>query len=410
MVLQPTFPMNPSYDEIVKANSMRGNEIKKTPLIHSPTFSDITESDLYLKAEFRQRTGSFKIRGAYYKIKLLSDEEKKRGVVAASAGNHAQGVAFASALEKIPCTIVMPKNASPAKVSATRGYGANVILEGVNYDESSSKAKEIAKQTGATIIHAFDDPQIIAAQGVIGLEILEQLPDVDEVYLPIGGGGLAAGTLIAIKEKNPNIKIVGVQSSSFPSMYDSLKNGSLTESGGERTIADGISVKMPGEKTFSIIRELIDDIVLVDDSEITKAMFLLMERMKFVVEPAGAASLAYLISKKPAPGKKVVAVLAGGNVDMYLLGQIVDKGLAAMGRLLVISMELPDRPGIFKEIVDEIALANVNIVEVFHDRLTSKVHAGSVTVTLSLETQGKEQADKLIEKLKEKNIQFTLLT
>ena len=410
IVLLATFPMNPSYDEILKANSMRGNEIKKTPLIHSPTFSDITESDLYLKAEFRQRTGSFKIRGAYYKIKLLSDEEKKRGVVAASAGNHAQGVAFASALEKIPCTIVMPKNASPAKVSATRGYGANVILEGVNYDESSSKAKEIAKQTGATIIHAFDDPQIIAAQGVIGLEILEQLPDVDEVYLPIGGGGLAAGTLIAIKEKNPNIKIVGVQSSSFPSMYDSVKNGSLTECDGERTIADGISVKMPGQITFSIINELIDEIVLVDDSEITKAMFLLMERMKFVVEPAGAVSLAYLISKKPAPGKKVVAVLAGGNVDMYLLGQIVDKGLAAMGRLLVISMELPDRPGIFKEIVDEIALANVNIVEVLHDRLTSKVNAGAVTVTLSLETQGKEQADKLIEKLREKNIQFTLLT
>jgi len=410
IVLLATFPMNPSYDEILKANSMRGNEIKKTPLIHSPTFSDITESDLYLKAEFRQRTGSFKIRGAYYKIKLLSDEEKKRGVVAASAGNHAQGVAFASALEKIPCTIVMPKNASPAKVSATRGYGANVILEGINYDESSSKAKEIAKQTGATIIHAFDDPQIIAAQGVIGLEILEQLPDVDEVYLPIGGGGLAAGTLIAIKEKNPNIKIVGVQSSSFPSMYDSVKNGSLTECDGERTIADGISVKMPGQITFSIINELIDEIVLVDDSEITKAMFLLMERMKFVVEPAGAVSLAYLISKKPAPGKKVVAVLAGGNVDMYLLGQIVDKGLAAMGRLLVISMELPDRPGIFKEIVDEIALANVNIVEVLHDRLTSKVNAGAVTVTLSLETQGKEQADKLIEKLREKNIQFTLLT
>ena len=402
--------MEPSYDEILKANSMRGNEIKKTPLIHSPTFSDITESDLYLKAEFRQRTGSFKIRGAYYKIKLLTDEEKKRGVVAASAGNHAQGVAFASALEKIPCTIVMPKNASPAKVSATRGYGANVILEGTNYDESSSKAKEIAKQTGATIIHAFDDPQIISAQGVIGLEILEQLPDVDEIYLPIGGGGLAAGILIAIKEKNPNIKIVGVQSSSFPSMYNSVKNGSLTECGGKQTIADGISVKMPGQITFSIINELIDEIVLVDDSEITKAMFLLMERMKFVVEPAGAVSLAYLISKKPAPGKKVVAVLAGGNVDMYLLGQIVDNGLAAMGRLLVISMELPDRPGIFKEIVDEIALANVNIVEVLHDRLTSKVNAGAVTVTLSLETQGKEQADKLIEKLREKNIQFTLLT
>ena len=402
--------MNPTYDEILKANSMRGEEIKKTPLIPSPTFSKITGSEIHLKAEFRQRTGSFKIRGAYYKIKTLSDEEKKRGVVAASAGNHGQGVAFASALEKIPCTIVMPKNASPAKVSATRGYGATVILEGINYDESSSKAKEIAKETGATIIHAFNDPQVIAAQGVIGLEILEQLPDVDEVYVPIGGGGLAAGILIAIKEKNPNIKIVGVQSNSFPSMYESVKHGSLIESGGDKTIADGISVKMPGKLTFDIIKELIDEIVLVDDTEITKAMFLLMERMKFVVEPAGAASLAYLISKKPSPGKKVVAVLAGGNIDMYLLGQIVDKGLAAMGRLLVLSMELPDRPGIFKEIVDEIALVNANIVEVVHDRLSSKVNAGFVTVTLSLETQGKEQSDQLIEVLKKKNIQFTLLT
>jgi len=402
--------MNPSYAEIVKANSMRGKEIKKTPLIHSPTFSEITGSEVYLKAEFRQRTGSFKIRGAYFKIKSLSDEEKKHGVVAASAGNHAQGMAFASSLEKISCTIVMPKNASPAKVAATRGYGANVILEGTNYDESSAKAKEIAKETGATMIHAFDDPQIIAAHGVIGLEILDDLPDVDEIYLPIGGGGLAAGILIAIKEKNPNVKVVGVQSKSFPSMYESLKNGSLTESGGERTIADGISVKIPGQVTFDIISKLIDEIVLVDDTEITKAMFLLMERMKFVVEPAGAASLAYLISKKPAPGKKVVAILAGGNVDMYLLGQIVYKGLAAMSRLLKLSILLPDRPGAFKEIVDEITLANVNIVEVVHDRLSSNIDAGSAGVTLSLETQGKEQADLLIEALKKKNIKFTLLT
>ncbi len=402
--------MNPTYDEILKANSMRGEDIKKTPLIHSHVFSEITGSEVYLKAEFRQRTGSFKIRGAYYKIKSLSDEEKKHGVVAASAGNHAQGMAFASSLEKISCTIVMPKNASPAKVSATRGYGANVVLEGVNYDESFSKAKEIAKETGATLIHAFDDPQIIAAQGVIGLEILDDLPDVDEIYLPIGGGGLAAGTLIAIKEKNPNIKVVGVQSSSFPSMYESVKQGSLTTSGGARTIADGISVKTPGQLTFNIINELIDEIVLVDDVEITKAMFLLMERMKFVVEPAGAASLAYLISKKPSPGKKVVVILAGGNVDMYLLGQIVDKGLAAMGRLLKLSILLPDRPGAFKEIVDEITLANANIVEVVHDRLSSNISAGSAGVTLSLETQGKEQADMLIDALKKKNIQFTLLT
>ena len=402
--------MNPTYDEILKANSMRGEEIKKTPLIPSPTFSKITGSEVHLKAEFRQRTGSFKIRGAYYKIKTLSDEEKKRGVVAASAGNHGQGVAFASALEKIPCTIVMPKNASPAKVAATKGYGANVILEGINYDESYSKAKKIAKETGATIIQAFDDPQIIAAQGVIGLEILEDLPDVEEIYLPIGGGGLAAGTVLAIKEKNPNVRVIGVQSKSFPSMYESVKQNERTLTGGDRTIADGISVKMPGKITFDIIKNMIDEIVLVDDEEITKAMFLLMERMKFVVEPAGAVGLAYLISKKPSPGKKVVAVLAGGNVDMYLLGQIVDKGLAAMSRLLKLSVLLPDRPGSFKEIVDIITLANANIVEVVHDRLSSDVNAGSASVTLNLETQVKEQAESLIKSLQEKNVQFKLLT
>ena len=402
--------MNPTYDEILKANALRGNVIRKTPLIHSPTFSDLTNSEIYLKEEFRQKTGSFKIRGAYYKIKSLSEEEKKYGVVAASAGNHAQGVALASSLENISCTIVMPKNASPAKVAATRGYGANVILEGMNYDESYSKAKEIAKETGAAIVQAFDDPQIIAAQGVIGLEILEDLPDVEEIYLPIGGGGLAAGTVIAIKEKNPNIKVIGVQSKSFPSMYESVKQNERRLTGGDRTIADGISVKMPGEITFEIIKNLIDEIVLVDDDEITKAMFLLMERMKFVVEPAGAVGLAYLISKKPSPGKKVVVVLAGGNVDMYLLGQIVDKGLAAMSRLLKLSVLLPDRPGAFKEIVDIITLANANIVEVVHDRLSSDVNAGSASVTLNLETQGKEQAESLIKSLQEKNVQFKLLT
>ncbi|MDC6463580.1 threonine ammonia-lyase [Nitrosopumilus sp.] len=402
--------MNPTYDEILKANALRGNVIRKTPLIHSPTFSNLTNSEIYLKEEFRQKTGSFKIRGAYYKIKSLSEEEKKHGVVAASAGNHAQGVALASSLENISCTIVMPKNASPAKVAATRGYGANVILEGMNYDESYFKAKEIAKETGATIVQAFDDPQIIAAQGVIGLEILEDLPDVEEIYLPIGGGGLAAGTVIAIKEKNPNVKVIGVQSKSFPSMYESVKQNERRSTGGDRTIADGISVKMPGEITFEIIKNLIDEIVLVDDNEITKAMFLLMERMKFVVEPAGAVGLAYLISKKPSPGKKVVAVLAGGNVDMYLLGQIVDKGLAAMSRLLKLSVLLPDRPGAFKEIVDIVTLANANIVEVVHDRLSSDVNAGSASVTLNLETQGKEQAESLIKSLQEKNVQFKLLT
>ena len=408
--MRQTIPMESIYTKIVKANSSRGDVIKKTPLIHSRTFSKLTGSDVFFKAEFRQKTGSFKVRGAYYKIQNLSSDEKKFGVIAASAGNHAQGVALASSLENIPCTIVMPKNASPAKVAATRGYGANVILEGLNYDESFSKAQEIAKETGATMIPAFDDEEIISGQGVIGLEILEDLPDVDEIYVPIGGGGLAAGTVVAVKQNNPNVKVIGVQSTEFPSMYDSVKNGKISSCDGGRTIADGISVIVPGNITFEIINELMDDVVVVDDKEITKTMFLLMERMKFVIEPAGAIGLAYLLSKKPSPGKKVVVVLAGGNVDMYLLGQIVDKGLAAMGRLLKISVLLPDRPGAFKEIVDEITMASANIVEVVHDRLSSNVNAGSASVTLNLETSGKEQADMLIASLKKKNIQFTLLT
>jgi threonine dehydratase len=402
--------MRPTYDDVLKAQSLRGKEIRKTPLTYSPIFSQLTGSEVYLKSEFQQKTGSFKIRGAYFKIISLTKEEKKKGVITASAGNHAQGVAYASSLEKIPCTIVMPKNASPAKVSATRGYGANVILEGTNYDEAWNKAQEIAKKTGANIVHAFDDPHVIAAQGVIGLEILEDLPDVDEIYVPIGGGGLAAGILLAVKTKKPKIKVIGVQSKSFPAMKNSLEAGELKSVGGERTIADGISVKKPGKVTFNIIKDLIDDIVLVDDTHIVKTMFLLMERAKIVVEPAGAAGLAYLLEAKPSPGKKVVPILGGGNVDMYLLGQIVAKGLTQMGRLVKIFILLPDKPGALKELVDEIAAHSVNIVEVVHDRLSSEIAAGSAGVTLSLETEDMKHAEKLIERLKKKNINFKILT
>ena len=402
--------MSITYDDIVNAQKAQDDVIRKTSLTFSDTFTKLTGSKVYLKNEFEQKTGSFKLRGAYYKIKTLSEEEKKNGVVAASAGNHAQGVAFASSLEKIDCTIVMPKNASPAKVAATRGYGATVILEGKNYDESWTKAQEIAKSTGATIIHAFDDSQIISAQGVIGLEIIEQLPDVDEIYVPIGGGGLASGILTAVKSKNPSVKIIGVQSKSFPSMKNSLDSGNLETVNGGFTVADGISVKTPGKQTFEIIKEMIDEIVLVDDDEILKAIFLLMERSKSVVEPAGVAGLAYLISKKPSPGKKVVSILCGGNVDMYLLGQIVAKGLATMGRMMKIFILLKDKPGALKEVVDELAALSANIVEVVHDRLSSNVHAGTTGVTLSLETEDQKHTDKLIQHLKDKDIEFKVLT
>jgi threonine dehydratase len=304
----------------------------------------------------------------------------------------------------------MPINASPAKVAATRGYGATVILEGKNYDESWIKAQEIAKTNDATIIHAFDDSQIISAQGVIGLEIIEQLPDVDEIYVPIGGGGLAAGILTAVKNKNPNVKIIGVESKSFPSMKNSLDSGKIETIDGGFTVADGISVRTPGKQTFEIIKNKIDDIVLVDDDEIIKTMFLLMERSKSVVEPAGAAGLAYLLSKKPSPGKKVVAILCGGNVDMYLLGQIVSKGLGTMGRMMKVFILLKDKPGALKEVVDELASFNANIVEVVHDRLSSNVPAGTTGVTLSLETENKEHAEQLIEHLKNKQIDFKVIS
>jgi len=402
--------MSVTYDDVTNAQKAQGDVIRKTSLVFSDTFSQLTGSKVYLKNEFEQKTGSFKLRGAYYKIKNLAEDEKSKGVVAASAGNHAQGVALASAMEKINCTIVMPRNASPAKVAATKEYGAEVVLEGKNYDESWIKAQEIAKTSGAQIIHAFDDPQIIAAQGVIGLEIMEQLPNVDEIYVPIGGGGLVAGILTAVKTKNPNVKIIGVESKSFPSMKNSLDSGKLETVDGGFTVADGISVRTPGKQTFEIIRDMIDKIVLVDDEEIIKTIFLLMERSKVVVEPAGVAGLAYLVSKKPSPGKNVVPILCGGNVDMYLLGQIVSKGLAAMGRMMKIFILLKDKPGALKEIVDELASLSANIVEVVHDRLSSDVHAGTTGVTLSLETENQKHTDQLIQHLKDKHIDFKVLT
>jgi len=402
--------MTVTYDDILKARESQGDVIRKTSLVYSETFSKLSGSKIYLKNEFEQKTGSFKLRGAYYKIKSLTEKEKNIGVIAASAGNHAQGVAYAASLEKIPCTIVMPITASPAKVSATRNYGANVILYGKNYDESSLKAQKISNETGSILIHAFDDSQIISAQGVIGLEIIEQLPNVEEVYVPIGGGGLLSGILIAIKSKNPNVKIIGVESSAFPAMKKSLDSGKLETISGGYTIADGISVKTPGSLTFEIVKKYVDEIVLVDDSEIIKTMFLLMERSKSVVEPAGAAGLAYVLSNSPSPGKKIVPILCGGNIDMYLLGQIVAKGLSMMGRMVKIMIKLKDKPGALKEVVDEISSLSVNIVEVIHDRISTQIEAGTVGVTLNLETEDKTQADKLIQHLKEKDVEFKILT
>jgi threonine dehydratase len=403
----------PTIEDIVKAQELLSGIIRRTPLQTSRTFSGLAGTNLFLKLECLQVTGSFKVRGAFVKISRLSHKQTGYGVIAASAGNHAQGVAYAAMIKKIACTIVMPENASPAKVAATRSYGAKVIRRGTNYDDAWEATQQIAKSEGSTIVHAFDDPDVIAGQGTIGLELLEDLPDVDRIYVPIGGGGLAAGVAIAVKSRKPNVKIIGVESTAFPAMKESLAKGSLQCTKHGYSIADGIAVKQPGELTHQIVSKYLDDIVLIDDTSIVKTMFLLMERAKLVVEPAGAASLAYLLSNGSYVGSrkdKVVTILSGGNVDMYLLGQIVAKGLMQMGRLLKIFILLPDKPGALKSVVDGIAELSVNIVEVEHDRLSAHIPAGTAGVYLSLELENEKHAHRLIEFLKQKGIEFKVVS
>ena len=403
----------PTIEDIVKAQVLLSGIIRRTSLQTSRTFSGLAGTNLFLKLECLQVTGSFKVRGAFVKISRLSHKQTGYGVIAASAGNHAQGVAYAAMIKKIACTIVMPENASPAKVAATRSYGAKVIRRGANYDDAWEATQQIAKSEGSTIVHAFDDPDVIAGQGTIGLELLEDLPDVDRIYVPIGGGGLAAGVAIAVKSRKPNVKIIGVESTAFPAMKESLAKGSLQCTKHGYSIADGIAVKQPGELTHQIVSKYLDDIVLIDDTSIVKTMFLMMERAKLVVEPAGAASLAYLLSNGSYVGSrkdKVVTILSGGNVDMYLLGQIVAKGLMQMGRLLKIFILLPDKPGALKSVVDGIAELSVNIVEVEHDRLSAHIPAGTAGVYLSLELENEKHAHRLIEFLKQKGIEFKVVS
>lgn len=402
----------PKVEDILEARDLLAGTIRKTPLQNSKTFSDLAGANLFMKLECLQVTGSFKARGAFVKVSRLSDKQASHGVIAASAGNHAQGVAYAAAIKKIPCTIVMPQNASPAKVAATRSYGATVVRRGSNYDEAWDALQEIARAEGRTIIHAFDDSDVIAGQGTIGLEILEDLPDVNRIYLPVGGGGLAAGVAIAVKSRKPDVKIIGVESKAFPAMKESMTKGSLQSTKKGYSIADGIAVKQPGKLTFEVASKYLDDVVLVDDISIVKTMFLLMERAKLVVEPAGAASLAYLLANGVHANRKdkVVTILSGGNVDMYLLGQVVAKGLMQMGRMLKIFILLPDKPGALKSVVDSIAELSINIVEVEHDRLSSHIPAGTAGVYLSLEMEDEKHAHKLVEFLKQKEIEFKVVS
>ncbi len=385
------------FDEIVKIKERISPYIHETPLDYSSTFSRMANSNIYLKMENLQKTGSFKVRGAFSKLLSLSDEEKKRGVIAVSAGNHAQGVAYASNVLGIKSVIVMPETAPISKYLSTRGYGAEVILYGSYLHESMSKAEELIKERNLVLVHPYDDINVILGQGTLGLEILSQIsPDV--VVVPVGGGGLISGIAIALKAKNRNIKIIGVQSSASASLKISKDLGRLTEIEPSYSIADGILVKTPSKLTFDIINELVDDIVLVDDDEIACAMSLLLERAKTLVEGAGAASLAAILSSKIKlnPSQKVVSVLSGGNVDLSLLSHIIEKNLYKTKRIVKVKVIVPDKPGYLNKVLSYVAKNRGNIIDVVHDRISSDVKPGYTKIFVMFEIYSTESIRQLI--------------
>ena len=387
--------------DIWEAHKLLKPRLHHTPLTASRTLSEMTGADIYLKAENMQRSGSFKVRGASYKLSRLGEQECRRGVIAASAGNHAQGVAIAAAQYGLPCTIVMPETAPLAKVMATQGYGASVVLHGFTYDDAYAHCLQLQEESGAAFIHAFDDPDIIAGQGTLGLEMLSDLPDADALVVPIGGGGLMSGIAIAARALRPDITIIGVQAAGAPSFRSSLDAGELRTTPAITTIADGIAVKRPGELTFSIISRLVDDVVLVNDEAIIAAVLFLMERIKMLVEGAGAVGVAALLSGAvKLAGKKVLVPLTGGNIDINVVGRFIEHGLADAGRYFVIHTRLTDRPGELMRLLGIIAEMRINVIDVRHQRISSRLPIMEREETLTLETRDRAQCDELLQRLR----------
>ncbi|MFV2047146.1 threonine ammonia-lyase [Metabacillus sp. YM-086] len=377
--------------------------VHTTPLDHSKTFSHLAQNEVYLKLENLQKTGSFKVRGSYNKLISLTKEELNKGVVAASAGNHAQGVAYSSQMLGISCTIVMPKGAPLSKVLATKQYGAKVILEGAVFDEALAYALEYCDSIGATFIHAFDDEEVIIGQGTVGVEIMEQLPDVDAIVCPVGGGGLIAGVAKAVKESNPNVSVYGVQTLACPSMKQSLLEKKPVMVEATPTMADGIAVKKPGQKTFDIIKEYVDDIVCVDEMEIARTMLMVLERSKLLVEGSGASSLAALLYKKLGlKDKKVIAVLSGGNVDVNFIARIIERGLVESGRYAHFSITLKDKPGELQKVLSSITDLNANVQYVNLQHIGKHIYPGFAQLEISVETKNHDHIEELHKVLKNK--------
>ncbi|MBI4236478.1 MAG: threonine ammonia-lyase, partial [Chloroflexi bacterium] len=382
--------------DIQLARSIVQPYIERTPVMAARTLGEMGGCRLLLKAENLQKTGSFKIRGATVRIARLTSAERARGVIAASAGNHAQGVALAASLAGIPCTIVMPRGASLAKVQATRGYGATIIQIGETYDEAQAQARLLAQERGATLVHAFDDEAIIAGQGTLGLEVLEQAPETETVLVPVGGGGLIAGMALAIKETRPDVRVVGVQAEASPAAAHSLAAGQRVAIRPQPTLADGIAVGQPGEVPFALIQRYVDEIVTVTEEAIAHSMVLLLERAKLLVEGAGAAPVAAVLSDAAkVRGQTVLALLSGGNVDPHLLPKVLEHGLAHGGRLALLRVLLLDRPGCLAPLLDLLAEAEVNILDVVHHRQAATIPPGQVEVEVTVETRDSAHATEI---------------
>ena len=397
-----------TFGDIEAARKRIGDAVYQTPCAYTKTLSDLTGTRLFLKLENLQMSGSFKERGAANKLLSLGDEERARGVIAASAGNHAQGVAYHARRLGVRAVIVMPTATPLVKVSATRGFGAEVVLHGANYDEAYAEARRIEAAESLTFIHPFDDDAVMAGQGTIGLELVEQNPYLDAVVVAVGGGGLAAGVATAIKETNPRIKVYGVEPKGMPSMKLALEAGAPVTVPASKTIADGVAVKTVGARTFEVCQRYLDDVVLVDEEEIAEAILLLLEREKTVAEGAGAAPLAALVHQRlpQLVGKKVAAVVCGGNIDVNVIARIIDRGLVKSGRLMRLRVLMPDLPGALSGLLGVLGAQAANVLQILHERTAARYELGHVAVELTLETRGFDHVAEIERAIAEKGYQI----
>ena len=387
-----------TLDKIYHAAYVLKDVVRKTALIPAPALNP--DCDLYLKTENLQVTGSFKVRGAGYKISQLSEEDKKKGVIACSAGNHAQGVALAAQKYGIRSVICLPDGAPISKVEATKGYGAEVVMVKGVYDDAYKRALELRDECGYTFVHPFNDDDVIAGQGTIGLEILDELDGADAVVVPIGGGGLISGIAFALKHLKPNIKVYGVQASGAPSLYNSVRDGKIERLDGVSTIADGIAVKEPGDVTFGICSKYVDEIVTVSEGEISSAILALIEQHKLIAEGAGAVSVAaVMFNKIPVKNKKVVALISGGNIDVTILSRVIKRGLLMSGRNYTLCVELMDKPGQLQDVSTIIATHGGNVISVHHERASETMDINGCYLRIVLETRNHEHIKDITDAL-----------